>query len=234
MSNYVILLPPSQGKSPGGVGKWDPNSGKFADLAPLRNKVLSTLALQQPTLLGLSGTRLNSAIAANRNLSNSPYLPACDRYTGVLYAHLDPSSLSVKAREFAKESLITVSALGGLFGFQDPVPDYRLSMNSRLEDLGLMHRWWEPALSDQLAKNYGTDAVVIDLLSTEYRAAFTNSRALEWYHVELRAIDGRPASHDGKAAKGRLVRKILEENDPLSTLSSWEDPSGLTATLSLL
>jgi hypothetical protein len=55
---------------------------------------------------------------------------------------------------------------------------------------------------------------VIDLLALEQSAAMTRPAGLPWHRVELFGPNGERSGHNGKAAKGRLARSLLEIDDP--------------------
>jgi uncharacterized protein len=124
----VILLPPSEGKQPGGTGRWSPRTGRFASLGDARAEVALALAsaMDDETvasrLTGVGGELGRRARQANVHTVGAPTLPAWQRYSGVVWQHLDPATLTGRAR-WRAASIVVVSALGGLFGFEDPVPD---------------------------------------------------------------------------------------------------------------
>jgi cytoplasmic iron level regulating protein YaaA (DUF328/UPF0246 family) len=181
-------------------------------------------------LLGVSGKHLARAQEANRELEGALTLPACERYTGVVWGHLSPSTLSTKARVAAGESVVVVSGLLGLVGFDDPVPDYRVKMGASLKPMGKLSTWWREPLSRAL-NDWADGRVVIDLLPNEHRAAWIPGDGLR-EHVVVSFVEksGKVAGHDAKAAKGLLARHLLEtvaakpSTDPLKALSAWTHP----------
>ena len=56
-------------------------------------------------------------------------MPAWRRYSGVVWDHLDPASLTHRA------PIVVVSGLHGLVGAEDPLPDYRLKMSANVAPL---------------------------------------------------------------------------------------------------
>lgn len=228
----VILLPPSEGKAPGGDGPgWSPDDGMFgAALAAPRAAVARALAKAKggdQRLLGVGGAHLERARAANRALMGAPTMTAGERYTGVVWDHLDLDSLSVAARRRASESIVVVSGLLGITGVDDPVPDYRLKMGARLGALGTLSTWWRTDLSsvlnDHLAGRY-----VVDLLPQEHRAAWVPEpdRFAGFARVTFveagGAAKGAAVGHDAKAAKGQLARHLLTSRArPETALGSW-------------
>lgn len=183
-----------------------------------------------PSPFGLSGKRRNDALAANRSLIGSPVLPAWRRYDGVVFQHLDPGSFSTEQHATASERIVVVSGLGGLFGFTDPVPEYRLKMGASLAPVGSVTKFWYPQLTEPIAAAGGT---VIDLLPLEHASAVCRPAGVEWVRVELTGSDGRRAGHHAKAAKGRLARALLgvPDGEMCKFLAAYRDSEGFTLTL---
>lgn len=210
-----MLLPPSQGKVGGGSapGWRDAPPGRFAELDPDRRRVLRALR----------------AAGGPAGLERAPTLPAIERYAGVLFTHLDASTLAPAAASRLGRDVVLLSGLWGLLAPGDLIPAYRLAMGTRLEPLGRLSSWWRPRLSPVLDRRVA-GAVVWDLLSAEYAAAWkplqgpsysrrVTSRILE----EVPGPDGhvvrRAVSHQAKAVRGALARHVL--------LTGLDDPAGL-------
>ena len=229
-SPLAILLPPSEGKAEGGrTPRWKAGSGTFGSALrrPRAEVVAALLAAKggDAKLLGVSGQHLARAQESNRELDGAPTVPACERYTGVVWGHLSPDTLSAKARTRAVDSVVMVSGLLGLVGFDDPVPDYRVKMGASLKPMGKLSTWWRDPLSTTL-NDWADGRVVIDLLPNEHRAAWTPSDSMR-EHVVVSFVEksGKVAGHDAKAAKGLLARHLLEKpGDPMEALRSWTHP----------
>jgi len=229
-SPLAILLPPSEGKAEGGrTPRWKAGSGTFGSALrrPRAEVVAALLAAKggDAKLLGVSGQHLARAQESNRELDGAPTVPACERYTGVVWGHLSPDTLSAKARTRAVDSVVVVSGLLGLVGFDDPVPDYRVKMGASLKPMGKLSTWWRDPLSTTL-NDWADGRVVIDLLPNEHRAAWTPSDSMR-EHVVVSFVEksGKVAGHDAKAAKGLLARHLLEKpGDPMEGLRSWTHP----------
>ena len=229
-SPLAILLPPSEGKAEGGrTPRWKAGSGTFGSALrrPRAEVVAALLAAKggDAKLLGVSGQHLARAQESNRELDGAPTVPACERYTGVVWGHLSPDTLSAKACTRAVDSVVVVSGLLGLVGFDDPVPDYRVKMGASLKPIGKLSTWWRDPLSTTL-NDWADGRVVIDLLPNEHRAAWAPSDSMR-EHVVVSFIEksGKVAGHDAKAAKGLLARHLLEKpGDPMEALRSWTHP----------
>ena len=231
---YLILLPPSEGKAEGGSTRsaWKTASGTFGrDLGAHRAEIakrLVTLKGGDAGLLGVKGDHLARAQRANRSLVGAPVLPAWQRYTGVVWDHLDIASMTASKRNRALANIVVLSGLLGLVRAADPVPDYRLKMGARLAPFGTLSKWWLPHVSDAL-EEFGASLVVVDLLPQEHRAAIdrrlTDSKS--WMRVSLNERSGAAGGHDAKAAKGRLTRHLIDNatkgRDVARTLSTFRD-----------
>jgi cytoplasmic iron level regulating protein YaaA (DUF328/UPF0246 family) len=211
----LVLLPPSEGKAPG--GRHAPlalEQLSFPALTPTRARLveaLQRLAVADPellrTALGISA-RQDAEIAADSALTTSRTLPALQRYTGVLYDALDHASLQGPARRRANTSLVVASALFGLVRPVDRLPAYRLSGQTVLPGVGGLPAIWRPVIEPELAAMSG---LVVDLRSSTYAGLARVPRAVQ-VRV-LRETDGRRAvvSHDNKWTKGLLARALCLE-----------------------
>jgi len=191
----VILVPPSEGKAPGGDGPaW--TVGQMAD----------------PKLDRHRRDVLRAAKAAGATPRRAGTLPAMARYTGVLYQELAWATLPVAARRRGAHQLRTVSGLWGLVAPTDPIPPYRLKMSASLEGLERLASWWKPRLAPVLAELVD-GRVVWDLLPNEHEAAMDWSATTPARRVTLRFVDahGGTVSHWNKLLKGSLVRWLLTE-----------------------
>jgi hypothetical protein len=230
-SDLLLLLPPSEGKAEGGRRTarsdgstgWTPRAGRFgrrAAVAELRERIVAALAGVgggDGTLLGLKeGDLLDRARAANTSLVGSPTLPAWQRYTGVVWDHLDPATLDAAARR----RIVVVSGLLGVAAGDDPVPDYRLKMNVALPGVGKLSAVWSDEVSAAIARA-GRSRVIVDLLPNEHRAAWAPPPGADHLRVELVDPSGRPGGHFAKAAKGRLARALLIDGS--DALATWTD-----------
>lgn len=117
----LVLRPPSETKVSGGDGApLRLVRLSYPEITPSRRKLIEelvALAGDAPAglaALGLSG-RQSGELERNAGLWNAPTLPAVRRYTGVLYAALDASSL----RPAQRARLAVASALFGLLAADD-------------------------------------------------------------------------------------------------------------------
>jgi hypothetical protein len=228
----MLLLPPSEGKAQGGRSRrgWHPDAGSFGRaLGARRAEIAAALATcggGNEKVLGVRGEHLMRARSANVSLLDAPTLPAWERYTGVVWDHLDPSTLEPALRR----RIVVVSGLLGLVRADDPVPDYRLKMGASLVPMGKLSTWWRDAVSAELAR-VARRRFVVDLLPQEHRAALAPDvmAGLDGVTVSLVDRTGRAGGHFAKAAKGELARAILV--DGIDALDRWNHPQfAATAT----
>jgi cytoplasmic iron level regulating protein YaaA (DUF328/UPF0246 family) len=220
MSPVLVLLPPSEGKAPGGRGAWRPDTGDFAALAAPRRAVIDALALvpagDRERVHGARGAlaeRAHDASVAMRD-GTAPSLPAWQRFTGVVWEHLDPASLPAAARK----RIVVPSAVLGLCRGTDPTPDFRLKLSVSLPGLGRVDRWWRATLTVALARTRGP---IVDLLPKEHAAAIDldglGSRVMRVSFADAR---GAAVGHDAKAVKGSVARVLLTDGiDGLMTFA---------------
>jgi cytoplasmic iron level regulating protein YaaA (DUF328/UPF0246 family) len=219
----LILLPPSEGKTPAGRGNGrgkplDLDSLSFPALAPTRRKVLDALvelcsgdAERARGILGLP-PGLAELVARNAELPTAPTARADHVYTGVLYDALGLPDLPVEARRRSASRVAVVSSLFGLVRPGDRIPAYRLSGDVSLPGLGPIASVWRATLDDVVTQ--AARGLVVDLRSTTYAGFWRPQPSLARRVATVRVLheaDGRRTvvSHFNKATKGRLVRSLL-------------------------
>ncbi|MEZ2390111.1 YaaA family protein [bacterium RCC_150] len=211
----LILLPPSEGKTPATKGPavdWEALS--FPELNTYRAKVLEALGLVSAhedalALLGV-GASLRDDVERNTRLHAEPAAPAHQVYSGVLYDALGYGSLTTAQRRKAVETILVVSALWGVIGFGDQVPAYRLSMATALPDVGRLASFWKPQLTTALAPRVEGE-LVVDCRSSTYAAAWTPPAAQTVSVNVFSETNGKRTvvSHFAKHTRGELARHLL-------------------------
>jgi cytoplasmic iron level regulating protein YaaA (DUF328/UPF0246 family) len=235
----LILLPPSEGKAPGGRGPaWQPGTmavdldDRRLQLAEELRRAMTGSAAARGRLLGVKGEALAAATEANLAVRTSPTTPAIERYTGVLYGELDAASLPPAARRRLLRSVLVLSGLWGLVAPGDPIPDYKLKMGATLGGAGRLASWWREPLTDALAAT-ARGRVVWNLLPSEHDAAWRPEQVPTRAHHTVRFLERRPdgslraVSHWNKLLKGALVRFLLEHPQAgVEDLAGWDHPLG--------
>ena len=212
----LILLPPSEGKSPATAGTpVDLTALSAPSLTRHRTKVMRALANASARKSALDvlgfGPSLADDVARNTRLDSEPAARAASVYTGVLYAAAGLDDLTVEQTALAAASVRTVSALWGAVSPEDVIPAYRLSMGTDLPGVGPLAPTWRPHLEKVLSP-LATGDVVVDCRSAAYLAAWKPAKGTDWVSVRvLRELDGKRSvvSHNAKHTRGVLTRHLL-------------------------
>ena len=196
-----ILIPPSEGKA-----KVRALDTLFRDtnfeFAKYTQQIVDLLCLiENEDLTSVYGTTQDKAIMfhrQNQDVFNSKCVPAIERYTGVVYNHIDWSTLSVKAKNYMKKNILIFSGLFGLLRPDTLIPDYKLKMNVlSLKNL------WGPIISEYLKD----EDVIFDLLPQVHRKAYTpNKNTIQVDFLVQSKGKTSAAGHFGKAVKGQFIR----------------------------
>jgi uncharacterized protein len=230
----LILLPPSETKTPPAVG--DPlqlESLDLQELTPTRERLLRTLmtvcqgnSTRAMKRLGLGHTQ-GEAVERNARLLDEPTARADEVYTGVLYGTWDPPTLSTDARKRADESVAVASALFGLIRPGDHIPAYRLSSTVTLPRIGTVSSVWRTKLGPALERLVG-DSLLMDLRSGSYVNLHRPAGELAARTATIRVLHDRDGtrsvvSHFNKATKGRMVRELLENDVRASDVGELQE-----------
>jgi len=212
-----VLLPPSEAKNAGGSGT--PKIGPFdAGLAGPRRIITAALgellASASPELLEktlkVRGPLLERALEASMEVveGRAGLLAGWRRYSGVVWSHLKPQSLSPAQRR----RILVPSGLYGLTTAEDLVADYRLKMNASLPTVGNVAAFWKEHLTTVLIQDL-KGAGVVNLLPREHEAAIDLGElagAVDLTTISFVTHGGeRAAGHAAKAVKGLVAREVL-------------------------
>lgn len=120
----LVLLPPSEGKAPGGrAPPLDLARLSHPSLTAVRGRLgnaLATAATTDPAGLERVLVCPTDEVEKDAALRTSPTLPALRRYTGVLHEALSYATLAPSGRRRVNASLRVASALFGLLAPRDP------------------------------------------------------------------------------------------------------------------
>ena len=217
MGSPIVLLPPSEGKSPGGRRGhlpdrfaaelciprtvWLPGGPREGDVRS--DGVGEEQASPGARRASQPSRRRDRAPDRRRRAAPSPRGSGTAELSGEA---LDPSTLAptVRAR------ILVPSALYGITSAQDYIADYRLGMQSNLPGVGNLARFWRPMLTD-LIRPSRRRTTVIDLLTAEHRSAIEWQRFGPVVRIDFVEAQGRGAAgHIAKAAKGRFARHVID------------------------
>ncbi|MGB8196838.1 MAG: peroxide stress protein YaaA [Acidimicrobiales bacterium] len=229
-SPLLVLVPPSEAKTPGGtmrssVGAFDAVLGDDRRLVveSLIEAVNESNVRRREIMLNARGPLLERAIASTRQLAADriPRLPAWQRYSGVVWSHLGPATLSAQQRR----RVLIPSSLYGVTTAEDRIADFRLKMNVAVAPLGTMATFWKPRVTPVLAA-HAKRATIVNLLPLEHEAAIDMRELTRARHVvRVQFIDGvgcTTVGHDAKAVKGVLARTLLLEGVEALATFEWQ------------
>ena len=217
-----ILIPPSEGKAnikkPMDI-KFGETDFKYMDEV---RKVIRLLSLIGNTeirsIYGTSQEKAELFHRQNQDAFNSRVCHAIDRYTGVVYDHIEWETLTEDAKDFMDKH---VGIFSGLFGIVSPktlIPNYKLKMNVQ----ALQH-FWRPILTNILKE----EDLVIDLLPQVHRKSYdkkgVNVVEVEFLIFNKNSQKTSSAGHYGKAVKGEFIRYMA-----LNNVTKLEDFEGFS------
>jgi hypothetical protein len=224
----LVLLPPSEAKTPGGtmrsgVGAFDDalDEERRHVIAALIRTVNESTTRRQELLLNARGPLLERAIGATRHLADErvPRMPAWQRYSGVVWSHLAPASLAPALRR----RILIPSSLYGITTAEDRIADFRLKMNVGVAPLGTMATYWRPKVTSVLAA-HAPRSTFVNLLPLEHELALDLDELTRRRRVVrvsfIDGVGGTTVGHDAKAVKGVLARTLLLGG--LDALSAFE------------
>jgi hypothetical protein len=237
MSTPLFLLPPSEGKNGGGRAKAEPDRFKSQLLEPRREVIAALAELFERATPDVIGKRLkvrndlfDRAVAASAALveGTAKKLPAWQRYSGVVWEHLDPATLTSEVRR----RILVPSAIYGLTSADDMIADYRLTMNGPLPGLGNLASFWRAPLTEVL-RGVAKRTQVVNLLPSEHARAIDLSKIAHVIEVGFVQSDmQRAVGHFAKAVKGRFARHLIDHGIESATsfhMTGWrveEDAAG--------
>ena len=200
----IILLPPSEGKSDevgqGSFTELHPNY--TGDLKPVLKHLKSLKGDAVGKFIGVKDAQKAGAFhKGNLSILKNGSLPALERYTGVVYSHIEYSSLRAKKR--AENQIQIVSGMFGLISGGTAIPEYKLPLNTWLRN------YWLPINTERLA-SLNQKGPIISLLPQSYAKAVHSDETL---HVDFKLGGGKKlAGHFGKAIKGKFVRFLIDND----------------------
>lgn len=220
----LILLPPSEGKTPARRGRaLDLGEMSFPELTDHRAAVVEAVAAASTksdahVVLGVN-PNLVAEMQRNTRLRTAPTAAAVTVYTGVLYQALDYATLDTAARRRAHRQVAIVSAMFGLLRLTDRIPAYRLDICATLPEVGYLAREWRPYLARALDAAVRATEVVVDCRSSTYAGLWrpTGPLADRWVQI---AVPG--ASHMAKHTRGLVTRELVRAAAPRTPVALAE------------
>ena len=203
-----ILIPPSEGKTRAKATNIIFSDTNFKFHRHVNQVVRLLELIDDEDLRSVYGTSPEKAMGfhrQNQDIFNSPCAPSIERYTGVVYEHINWGTLSKKAKKYMEKHVFIFSGLFGILTPTTPIPDYKLKMNV----LSLQHHW-NPILTEALKD----EKPIIDLLPQVHRKAYkpNKNNVIPVDFLIINKGKKTAAGHFGKAVKGEFIRHMAENN----------------------
>jgi cytoplasmic iron level regulating protein YaaA (DUF328/UPF0246 family) len=248
VSNWVLLLPPSELKAPAPdkgpaweEARKSARYNSFPELDTYRQMVIRGLqgALERrrglEQMFEVRGEALEEAIAVNRRILKAHTLPAHRLYRGVMYEAMDWDSLAARPKARLNKQSLIFSGLFGIVRPTDRIPPYKLKMSANLGGLvGKVVNFWRVAVSEILRREL-KGKVVWDFLPDAHKRAWDDSGEILARHqvkfvkrvVRSGVAEWKTISHHSKALKGSLVRYLVDQDaDDPAILRKFTHPDG--------
>ncbi len=255
MSDWILLLPPSESKAippKNGMSYESARKKKsfnaFPELDEHREGLIRTLEMILgrgsgfEELFEAQGEALEEAVRLNRACRKAPTLPARELYNGVLFEALALSTLPKKHQAIFDRNTLIVSGLFGLVRPTDRIPPYKLKISANLGGrIGRVANFWRRPVSEIIRQEI-RNKVVWDFLPEQHRRVWDGTGEARARHtvkfvkrVVYRGVaEWKTISHHSKSLKGALVRHLLKRNsgDP-ECLHDFQHPEGYEYSPSL-
>ena len=205
----LILIPPSEGKTKVKSSGVKFSKTNFVFKEDVKKIVvllesLSELGEDLSSIYGTSQEKSELFHRQNQDVFNSKCANAIERYTGVVYEHIDWQSLNEKAKQYMIKHVRIFSGLFGMVAPNTLIPNYKLKMNV----LSLQNHW-----SPILTKALEDEEVVFDLLPQVHRKAYKPSKKVTKVDFVVKKKGKKTAAgHYGKAVKGEFIRFLAQNN----------------------
>lgn len=228
MPGFSILLPPAEGKVPGGnpfaprmFDRGSSTFNYFSGFNPERRTLIAALhqTIEQgdglAELFGVKHEYLEAAIEANRSVMDSPVMSALDRYSvGVMYKAMDFNNLPTGAQRRLLEHGVIFSGLFGLLRPDDLIPNYRLRMDATLQGVGKVAAYWREVLSPEL-NTLVKGRFVWNLLPKIHQDAWADAQTYagmaQVRFFTVKDGERKPVTHGVKPLRGALINYIVRE-----------------------
>ena len=205
----LILIPPSEGKTKiksTGV-KFNKTNFIFSNEVKVIVDLLENLSELGEDISSIYGTSIEKSELfhrQNQDVFNSRCAKAIERYTGVVYEHINWATLNPKAQQYMEKHVRIFSGLFGMITPETLIPNYKLKMNV----LSLQYHW-NPILTKTLEK----EKMILDLLPQVHRKAYKpNKNVFKVDFVVKNKGKKTSAGHYGKAVKGKFIRFLANNN----------------------
>ncbi len=228
-TNYIILLPPSEGKKEGG-DETKPyrfiqnlkSNNTFINLSTQREEIYSKLREtiaetgfeNLEKVFELKGNNLINAIEITSDLLNKETLKTIHRYNGTMFKYINYSNMDKKSKENFEKSTIFIDGMFGLLKPNDLIPEYKLKITSKFLDINIT-KFWKNHLS-KLFESIFKNKIIIDILPETHRKVITISNNDKYFVIKFCEIKNNKLinlGHESKKLKGEFINYLISFNE---------------------
>jgi len=201
----LILTPPSEGKSSVNTENIKFKETNFIFETQVKT-ILNTLnQLDEKQIQSVYGTTPAKSATLhkdNLNIFDNECSLAIERYTGVVFKHLDWKSLDAIAQTYINQNMRILSGLFGILSPDTLIPNYKLKM----EVLSLAQLW-----KSDITHHIQNEELILDLLPAAHRKALISddNRVKINFMIDKNGKLTQSA-HAGKVAKGKFIRFLAQ------------------------
>ena len=201
----LILTPPSEGKS-----SINTVNKKFKETNFFYNNQVKIILdklnqLDDKQIQSVYGTTPDKSAALhknNLNIFDNECSLAIERYTGVVFKHLDWKSLDAIAQNYINQNMRIFSGLFGILSPDTLIPNYKLKM----EVLSLAQFW-----KCDITHHIENEELILDLLPTAHRKALIyNTNQVKINFMIEKNGKLTQSAHAGKVVKGKFLRFLAQ------------------------
>lgn len=221
MTNYIILLPPSEGKEYGGEGETYDKVKSTNTLSSLekdrayiidkvQNYIKSSSWESLEKLFEVKGENLNTVYKNMINIYDNPTMNTIERFKGVMFKAIEYNSLPDKEKYRFDSSVLFIDGMFGVLKPKEKIPFYKLKINSKFAEIDTI-KFWREELKNVHEKLF-EKKIVIDLLPQEHRKVINYSMDNNLYRIDFKTYKrGKITSvgHESKKLKGELIRYLV-------------------------
>jgi len=163
-------------------------------------------------------------------------MPVIERYSGVMFKAIDYDSLNLIQKNNFDISVLFVDGLFGLLRPQDMIPNYKLKITSKVDDLNIT-KYWQENLKEILLETL-KGKIVIDLLPQAQRKVLIpildDLSIIKINFFEFNNGVLKNSGHNSKQLKGDIIRYITDfDNISVSDISNFKHSQGYSFDKSL-
>jgi cytoplasmic iron level regulating protein YaaA (DUF328/UPF0246 family) len=197
----LFLIPPSEGKTDWWYLELEKTS--FAFEKP--TKIIKHLSEKD---VKCKWKRYNEALELNKNIDSWPFMPAVERYDGVMYKAIDYKTMTPWGQHFFAHHFLILSGMYGFLKPLDTIGNYKLPIEAKW-----LVRFWSQSLTKTL--NTMECDTIISLLPESYVKAIDIKKLkkpfIQVNFLTLKNNKEIKMAHGSKKVKGECIRNICEK-----------------------